>query len=401
MLRAADFKDVEIPVAASLGALCSVTHFCYTPYPDHLGVQQLEHLLTNMPHLRVLELRIPKFDAPLPGVGEAGQRLKVSVPLRVLRLERVPQNLVALLHYIEGAAAHHLKHVVIYDDGHWSPRAWIIPIFQQFPTVYRIYVDIFWAEVDGATSVDSPPVVTHMFSQSPEDSASACGRWLLRWQLLIHLNTLVIHEFLWPVEDDVSSHTSDEAEGQPCSSGDIVLHMLTDLEIILAAPDDYEVLDDDLVGILSSWEDVTSATMPRLERVTFSHRVRDSPECEIYVDECVCNKLLPAALYDLVELLERMLPALQHAFDGLKAAGRLHPLQKVTLRGLDIVDVDLEFQLNRLRSLARQVWLEPLRVSPTASVTDWTNYAWPNDARGSFRVWDEFEERPFVSLFDS
>jgi len=148
---------------------------------------------------------------------------------------------------------------------------------------------------------------------------------------LVWLTSLTMHEFLWPCDLTVG-------EMGGCYPQ---LPTLTDVELVLAMPDDYaRIHNGERVTVMLADHIMGGMSMPELARLTLSHRVRNPQECKYAVTKCTCEQALSVSLADLFELAKVLKPESTR-------------LKVLILRGLDPVDLGLDVQLLWLRTFLR------------------------------------------------
>ncbi|KAH7099658.1 hypothetical protein BKA62DRAFT_282153 [Auriculariales sp. MPI-PUGE-AT-0066] len=372
-LQAAFLEYVTLP-DEPCRALRNIQELSYSPMPDCLSISQLDTVFKTMPQLQALELDISKLvqdDPPMP----TGTVTLHSVPLRILRLERICDGIELLFEHVQLAAADTLRSIVLYDDQAEELAYWFAALQKSYPVIRRGLILNFWIELEVSTHALGPPVVVRVFSDE-DPSQLRAGKLIRTASSLANLRELVVHEFLWPSLDMEFTDMSDSDHDCPFPE----LPSLTDLQIILAVPDDYTHNHEDALGIFLSAEAMCS-NMPQLRNFMIAHRPRDNWECEMWVDTCTCSHLLPVSLRDIVELLARFRTS--HA-----RASQTTRLRSVLLRGLDPVDIDIDVQLARLQELADVVEFEALE---TRSKSRWSqnDFTWPDDPRGVFNLWSK------------
>jgi len=375
LLRGVWLENVTLP-SQPVPALSRIQDFCYSPHPLTLTAAQLRDLLQMMPELRALELYIEDFVPD--SFGEPHTIGGPTVPLRVFRLEQVCSNMEEMLLQIQAAAGPNLRALALWEDGDNEDNPfWLDSVLAVYQRIFRIVMAKNWVELDLATDGAPEQVVVMRGFTSEDDPPPQLGARVflsadrampgsLAW-----LTSLTMHEFLWPCDDTEVSELTE----YDMNSWYPRLPALTDVELILGALDDYTYMfNEERICLMLADDLMGGVSMPRLARLTLSHRVRNREECQSLVKECTCERLLAVSLADLFELVE----ALKPESTCLKA---------LILRGLDPVDLDLDVQLRRLGTLTDELQLVPLPDLTAVVSPYWSNLAWPEDPRTIFNLW--------------
>ena len=383
-LRAIHLVSIGLPNQAYV-ALGGVEEFYHTPYPDAFGREQLSVIFQSFPALRVLELNVTEF------IDEAGSDFSQApvhnshsresrVPLCVLRINRVCQNLGSLVRQVDSMVVKTLEVIAIFEDSDMS--TWFAGLQVVYPVQHRAFVSLNWMEIEVSTELDGQKKLLRVYID--DDPQYWNLRRMLRQGSLSsfdHLFHLTVHELLWPDEEIVDSDDSEASGDGPWP----LLLRLRELEIIMATRDDHFRNFDETFGIFLSRHHF-DARMPFLTSVAITHRDHEKWECCGWAHGCTCADTLAVALADIVDFIHRV------------THHQSRPLDQVLLKGIDLVDVDIHFQLSRLADVASEVVFETMEVLFDSVAQTESYNRGPHDPRSSFDAFEVFRGQKFKLL---